>query len=71
MFTMTEAVRSGEADDLLVSLNLTIADRLCALRDSTMSPPRTEDMQLRGQVWVWIQGDTRPHWEVRATGVAL
>jgi hypothetical protein len=71
-FAAAEAVRSGEWDDYLLALKQAIHDRERILQDEENVPPQTVTMQASGhQVWVWMQGPGKPHWEVRGTGAQL
>lgn len=67
-FAATEAIRSGDWDDFIGPLFVAITKRR-ELYNQKKSPSRAglEDHQ----VWAWMNGPGRPHWEVRGTGLVL
>lgn len=71
-FAATEMIKAGEWDPYLDKLRIAVRDRQQVLEDGTQPPPKTISMLASGhQVWVWMNGPGKPHWEVRGTGLKL
>jgi hypothetical protein len=69
-FAATEAIRAGEWDGFLPQIRMALADRERVLRNPDQPPPKTDAMVASGhQVWAWMNGPGKPHWEVRGTGM--
>lgn len=66
-FSVLQAIEAGLLDDHLVQIGIGLSDRIALLRRST-PPPRTDKMRDLGQVWVWMNGPGKGHWEIRGTG---
>jgi hypothetical protein len=66
VFAAVEAIRSGDWDDYLDGLVVSIRNREKVLATRDHMPLTTPAMQSVGQVWVWIN---HSGWEIRGTGV--
>lgn len=70
-FAMCEAIDVGDADDLLLSVRRSVLNRLRVLQNPDTPPADTEAMIAQRQLWVWMYGPGKPHWEIRGTGALL
>lgn len=68
-FAASEAIRAGEWDDHLQQLAWEVKKRQ-ELYDRAR-PPRLTTPPEKHQVWAWMNGPGRPHWEIRGTGLVL
>jgi hypothetical protein len=69
-FNASVEIEQGVLDRFLPQILIAIKDRQRVLEDHTKQPPKTQEMLASGhQVWVWMQGPGKPHWEVRGPGV--
>lgn len=71
-FAASEAIAAGEWDRHLHTIQVALTRRRQELEDPNHPPPRTTAMIASGhQVWAWMNGPGKPHWEVRGTGARL
>lgn len=71
-FGTVEGIASGEWDRFLPKILIAVRDRQRVLENHEKIPPKTRSMIVSGhQVWVWMQGPGKPHWEIRGTGLVL
>lgn len=71
-FAAAEAIEAGEWDAHLGQVSAALRRRRLALSDPRQPPPKTAEMEASGhQVWVWMNGPGKGHWEIRGTGAHL
>jgi hypothetical protein len=71
-FAAIESIRSGDWDAYRERLRRALTARQRELEDPDHVPAKTAEMLASGhQVWAWMQGPGKPHWEIRGTGALI